>query len=254
MANGLSINTAPRNFLELLNLTGAQRCGLFDQLCRELKTQLEPGKASFKKLSAEEQVTRLLLYFEALNDAITGHVVMHATLPVRTKSHRVNDARMNKFADEVENVLRTMHRQNAQSIATTRFDSHGLLFIGFIPPKRPAVQFIEVKGQGPDGTKGGGVPGNSAAADNRLSQIMMMLQYKAMTGGDITEKDVEEVVQQRLRDVSHETVTKILERLQALITDHDEVHKGDQDNDCRTSRDLRLLQKVIETRVKFQLS
>jgi hypothetical protein len=214
-----------------------------------------PNRKAFGKLQPHEQAIELFRLLLQYDTDKSGFVVRMIALPVRSRSDATNRKRLASTAKEIERALNQFHHEGRR-VELTNLVGMGFLVTGFMQPSvMGMVPFqlpVMTEAPGPTQAPDGHVEG---AAQAKLQQLAHAVRKKATLQGKVTQKDVNEIVEEFMRGVPAEMVKKLLEQIQVVMQQHEQSHvdRGDAAQ-CGHITELALLQTSLQARLRVQLS
>ncbi len=141
----MSLDTAPRNVVELQHLSMEERAHLY-VLLQEAEVLPPSSKLNdFEKLGLIEQSSVLLqaLLDYDCNKEPTFSVIA-IELPVRAGTRKLNQTRWREFGAEVEGALNRLEDAGLELETALKFEEHGMLIIGRKPQQERVPESFEL--------------------------------------------------------------------------------------------------------------
>ena len=262
------IKAAPRDPHGLAALTQSERLAIYSSVC-SLLIDGRPSvtRRAFSRLSAVEQATVLAHTLHEYDTEMSGHVCVGIALPVRTRSDATNAKRFEEFTLRIEAVLNGFQEENVMGVAVVNMGEHGVMITGFRPPPAPLnhlhIPMSEMQDMSAIGMHAGPPPPVPRVPEMfvgttpshgvvKMSLIIQRLAMRASTVfGNITEKEVKEVVDGVLRGCSSDDIRSVLTALEQHMDEH---KKGHKEADCDFMKDTEVIHKVLQQKLNAHIN
>lgn len=258
----MDINDIPRDIEALKDLSRPDRYKLFLLLQDDDKDEerREREDREFLCKSPEGQAEALLELLKEHDQNDEGYCVMSAALPPRSKDSRKNEKRMAAFAENVETILNDM-RTTHEQVRMVTFEAHGILVVGFQPPKRELSPLpFPFSGMIPFGVMGVGGPPSQGAkpaashlAESDRQQFFAMCNqaFTIVTltdDEDVLNKNLDEFVDNAMSGISAETTKRYIQEINRLRDEHAITHSSEEHGSCKLDKMFDKLQLRLEQR------
>jgi hypothetical protein len=252
----MDIESIPRDITALQALRRSERYKLF--LALHVDGTSDELESKFLNSSDDEQAEHLLAMLQALDGETEPYQVLWATLPLRSKSQRKNEKKMEKFAGEVEDILNQLSATHGK-VNMVYVENHGILVVGHRTPPMPQLSFPGIPGLfarlGPPPSEGSQTQEAESEApkldegDRHRFHAICNQAYNMVvnsTDDELLDKNLDEFLDEAMKGASAEITKSFIGEIDRLENEHAITH--DHDENCQLGKMFEKMKSRLEKR------
>lgn len=244
----LTLGNAPRAEKLLAEMGKEDREYLYEQLAELL--ELAPNE-EFSEQPAHTQAEVLEELLEEFDDDYEGYASKSVALPIRTEDAAKNHAEFLEFSSEVAELLNGMRDLGYESLQALRFESHGIMVVGYKPPMPAAGQAQIGMPMMPMFQQAGTMARRVPFANKH---VMALIKATALSNV-LTPADADALVSAELRSLPIEAGKEVLQGLKDHMKQHEEEsHPNGDGAGCTVSTELQMLIDAVDKFLTRQVS